>query len=484
MSDPRLADLLARIAAIQAADDPGPAPSNPDNWPNMGVAKIYTQPAPTKVGPLAIMPVAPYYNDVVETYLAAVNKSFLYSGLIKNEGPYLVLPYRTSPTNFWLVSEIGDKVTIEVSADKADNPGVRAQVTGKTVRIPATSPSIIPIQLGLGRNWIEVRQGDRIFRYMVYATRLAGIAYTVAKAIYDTSYRQWQEVRSDLLAPISSRLLEHTLPFANLIPAIRALRIMGVRGSTLARLLHSATDFGVRTLLDSMVANTSNLQDIPMYPDEIDPADDPSYLLEQRFAKDAFVWIPHRGVVRREALVKLAVNVPEMYPLVSAAVREVVVDVPHLPEEIHQFEHPDFDFVVSDLLARGCYEILVSTIADIDVSLIVCGVMFIEHQVVDRCARLGRRFFDCVDFDDPLIGFDWEDDFDPMSDAWADFPLTEGHADPLACLGIQAAGIPEESNCCWLWGPPMTALNAQLTEPTAVTDASVEWLIHYLPPDP
>jgi hypothetical protein len=476
--DPRTRDLAARI--IDIINDEGEAltPGNPDNWPGMNVAKIYTAPSFGDLGGLSIRPIEHYYGETLTRYLAAVNKSYLYSGLFSNEGPYAVCPYSTSPTKFWLSAEEGERVTIEVFAGKHQNPGVQAQVVGKTVIIPMTKLSLIAIQLGLGENWIEITQGTSIFRYLVFATRLAGIATTISKVIYDSSGRQLEELRSDLLAPISSRLLEHTLPYADLIPSARVLKVMGVRGSTLARLLHPASEFGLRTLLDAIVGNTSNIQDVPTYPDEVDPADDPSYLREQRFAKDAFAWLPNRDVIRREALVRLAVNMPEVFPLVDVNVREVVIDSPHMPEEVHQFEHFDFS---EDLIEQDP-DLLLGVSALRSSELAMCVVMFLEHQEVARCSGLGRRFFDCGEFD-AGVDLDWEDDFDPMSDGWVGFPLTEGHRDPRACIGIQPVAIPEESNCCWLWGLPMTALNAQLTEPDAVTDPSIEWLIHFFPPD-
>lgn len=443
-----------------------------NNWPNLTVQKILVQPAVGSDPILRLELAAVAYQSTADAYMNLVRKSDLYAGL--GSTGYNVTPYRDSGTMFRLTAEIGEPVEIELTTAKVLRAGVPTTLT-KTVFIPANVVSTLEIQLGLGENFLRLKQGARTASFKVHALRLASLAYTVASKIHDQFVNPVEELHDDLLAPVSAKLVEHTLPFTDLIPPARVLRILGVRKATQALFLHASTERGVSLMLSGILGSTPVIREVPREPDVVDVGDGGDYLIDQVWATEVGVWLPASDVVRREALIRLAATLFDV-ELVSARQREVVLRMLGSNiEQIHGFENPDFSRLSLDDVLLDSYAGSVAAEATNVRAVTTCRVRFTDDVVLPmRCWPV--RAFDCGIPLDAGAAFDSDEPFNIGSVGWQPINLTADHWDDTAFVGPVAEALhpddPALPACAWQGGRPMTSIIAATTEHT-ITDSVI-----------
>lgn len=452
-------DFLRSVTSSEIDDN--------DGWPTL--PHINKKPIPATdlpfSGVLRLQPLHKYYQTTVD--LMQMRKSLIYGGLSSGQSQYNVLPYQSKPHGFRLEAKPGVPVRIKVFRDKNSGSDIIFDV------IPERASTVVEISLGLGNVWIEVRQEELLYLYTVFVSRIQSLHQGIGKALYDTAHNRSRTLLSDVQNRFGSRLVEHHLPFADLIASAKTLRTMAVRGSARTAFSHSGSELAVRDMISALTSNTAFLREATNDLYDSQNLYSSGFLHSrgmQKFGWMAYIWSP--SVNARDAFNQLTHGVSQYNPL-SLDRLNTILSPSGEGQVQHEFLVGD-DYVerrTSDLDFRMYSESVRTSRA------FFIGATYNGPITPTVCSRLSRHFQDCPSDNLDQEDLDFEEDFDPASDGWLDFDLTRNHdpyraSEPQKVHAINAP-VPKPP----LYGWPSRPMLSQECDFDFIEDDSIEHLI-------
>ena len=408
-------------------------------------------------------------------------------GYVRESNFYLpranLIPYYYNPTPFILEADAGRTFSIAVRV----RDGWHRNISSETNLITTGATTLVYLRLGLGYNEVEITEvggdNDRFFATWNTAT-YATLLYALAKDLYDNVTIDLDGQRSRILANFGSAMVEHLLPYQDMLVDVHVWRVLSARMGLRTSTNQSGRERGVLDWLTALTTTT------PILAQTVNDFDTFEYQLPRVYAPehfggfDAHIWLPNPCVTEWRTFIRYLNAIPSVYDLVSVSEREVVLDY-NGRRERHEFPLPVESACSLSQLIRdlGCLDAIAATVmSSITTRFLICLSGYPVDFDVEPCTLLGLRRLDCGRRLDEGERFDTYDDFDPLGDGWEGYTLS-GRLDglPDRCMDslIQRVSTPEMHNpCCYgLYGSAVTFLGAQLLE----ADTPPEPLMwHYL----
>jgi len=420
-------------------------------------------------------PVEQYWWAEYETLLSYLRSSHLYLPRSR------VIPYRHAATPFLLeTSAAGLYVDITMRVKDHWNG-----VVSNTVTVITTSTSmLVYLNLGLGSNEVTIDIGstDETFFNRWFTATYATLYGALAKQLHDhvTSGIAAQEQR--MLSHFSSVLVEHLLPWQDMLVDVHSWRALSVRLGLRSITNQSGRDRGVKTWLASLTSQTPIISPMSNPDSELDYYLQRVYRAESFGGSEAHIWLPNPCITEWLTFGKYidAIHDHSLQNFTERTINDTVGNL---------VERNDFPFPVSNRCSLSqlledltCMDsISVSVTSDIITRMCICFPGYPLDFVVDPCRLLGLRRLDCGGTLDEGEHFDTNDDFDPLGDGWEGHSLS-GRLDglPHHCYDtmIRYPDVPEKEECCYgIYGSACTFLGAQLLEEDTPPEFLVWWYL-------
>lgn len=448
-----------------------------DRWPNL-LPKTYTQQDIPPVGlVLSIKPVETYYQKAYDTYIAAMRKTLMAAGLRPGVlGSYYIEPYRPAGTDFELRATPGVPVSVTIVAGLT--PEVSAQSTTVTI-MPDTWRMVVRLVVPMGDVFVFAVQGDQRASFYGAFTKLGSVISAAAQAAYDQVGSQAERLVSEVLSPMSSRLVEGSIPLAKLVPDVDTMQVVGTRSLVTAMIALPGTQEGVEYAASGLTANTAHYELTTV---------DYDHLVGEGYDRYADIALGHRinvwcfwsDVVRSWALTRLCVSVPGVLELKAANDRLVQVRQPEGPLSLHHFQTPGAGWSYRAEISAADFWMASSYVYALSYGSMKVGANAVHFDAgveVDRCGAMGARYFDCdVDLDSDA-DLDYEEDTDPASLGRVGESLLQT-PDVRAYVGPpKPVKHPNDSVFDWFFGFPAMLLTASTVEPPAVEGVELaDWI--------
>lgn len=191
--------------------------------------------------------------------------------------------------------------------------------------VPGSVRSLVNIKLAKGINYVSVENTtDGKAEYMIGASTIGLIHEAIAIDIFDRLVDPLNEHEADISNPLSSRLLEWLLPFADILPDVRTPRLVATRVLLRCLLHETSSERGVRDFLAAFGYNN------PLFIKQssssvLEPVTHPIFKRAQDFGGyDVHVWLPNVCENNRSVFVSMVNNIRELYSLKALSEEEIV----------------------------------------------------------------------------------------------------------------------------------------------------------------
>jgi hypothetical protein len=337
---------------------------------------------------LKLEPVNRLHSDVFDSLYGNIAPGNMYL-----TAPYVV-PFSYYKTAFYLtVDTPGSAVRIQVSHRKWQ--GGDQKVNTYSV-VPPIEETQIELYLGEGINDIFISSDvDGETQIRVASSHIATLLDAEAQELFNYTTVIIDETEIAILSPLSVKMVEHLLPFQDLLPDVQTYRSLCARLGVRSLFNEPGSERGVKDFTTALVANTPIIIKELNHAPEFEPLVYPLFTsLEQFGGWDFHVWLPNFCVARWLAFIRLANNVRDVYELLSVSELTVILNVGGFPER-HQFSH-DFSADECSLssLVADCFDIRCSMVCDVLTQIKICIHYPFDLQV-EQCMALGAGFFDC-----------------------------------------------------------------------------------------
>ena len=364
------------------------------------------------------------------------------------------LPYSFNTTAFELQAVTpNEPVTIVVA--RRGIPGEPTE-TQQYVIIPSQVKTIVNLRLGKGINIITAldnfRRSDTI---IVAATTYASVLCTYAREIYNFSQVRIREQETAIFSPVSTRLAEPLLAFADLLPDVKSQQTLATKLAVRSLVSSPGKEIGVSSMLSALTLSTPIFVAERPHDELFEPSVFPMFNAQEAFAGvDAHVWFANECVRKWLAFIHY-INSVNKFKVISITENEVIYEDPN----------GDVQRVVFDFTRNECSltNLALQSICFQDVDVLVS---IFSTQVIAICAATYPMDMRPVP-DFPMHPIGDEDTLDPGFDGYVDFSATE-HWDGGVTLDSQGAIPSVESglDSC-VYG------NGYLTEPLLLSSDSV-----------
>lgn len=427
-----------------------------------------------------IYPLADYWDAEYRALLGYVPNSSFY---LKSSG---LLPYRYKKTAFILNAAVGIKINVTVRA-KSHDTSTRSNAYSF---VASSTQQIIHIQLGLGQNevladaWRRVGPGlddwvptGESFYGVFNTARLATLLSSLGKQLYDNVTLDLTNTRNQILSPFGSKLVEHLIPYQDLLVDVRSLRILSTRMALRASTATPGSQLGVTDWLTALTTNTPIFNPLTNSFTEYDYSQPLVHQNEHFGGQEAHIWLPNPCVTQWATFVRYVNAIDTVYTMTDLS-EYVYRGTYNGAQEQHEFPAPvGFECSLTQmLLDLGCLDSMTLLINSAIVTrFLVCVPGYPLDFDVEPCSLLGLRRLDCGNFFDVGERADTYDEFDPLGDGWEGHTLSTRYdsSDPGGvCVDtmIRYVDLPEKSKCCYTWGAATTFLGANWTEVSAPND--------------
>lgn len=322
--------------------------------------------------------------------------------------PYTV-PFSYNGNHFVVEVDVpGTPVQIQIVNTKWSGGGDTPTVQ---IYIPAQDKNIITLYLGEGLNDIYATSAIGDISVRVAATHIATLLDAQAQELYTNSTLIIDETDNSLFSALSTRMVEHLLPFQSILPDVQTYRMLCAKLGIRATINDGGTDRGVRDLATALSVNTpifikerNEIGTIAALP-EFNPMVNPLFNAKEDFSGwDVHVWLPNICMASWLAFIRLANNVRDVYELLSVSELTVTLNFNGYPER-HQFPQ---NFLADECslsyLVTQCFDnIRCYGACDVLTSIMIC-IHYPFDLRVEHCGALGAGFLDCYYLDESMVG--------------------------------------------------------------------------------
>lgn len=314
-----------------------------------------------------------------------------------------------------------------------------------TILRPSSEMSTIYIQLYQGLNRVHVKSVDGIVDMLIACTNYGTWVHAIGEEIYDFSWVPYINLYNDIMNPFGSRIIEHLLPYQDMLPRVNSLRNIGARLCVKSSITEPGLPTAPETFLTGLLSNTPEVVSAL----ENERSLRPSLVYLRREAEafggyDFHVWMPNTCATLWVVATKFW-DRTSVHSFKKVSETEVVVSEGENDSQ-HRFPDPLGEgcssFDVDDCIAMHTFGWLNRTFFAIG----AFGRPFPFDTVIEPCYALGRSTFDCGLIFDNGVLFDSIDDFDPTGDGWVGFPLSR-RLDGPHCLDTCIPDMTEITEC-------------------------------------
>jgi len=352
------------------------------------------------------------------------------------------IPNYFEPVAFELeVDTLPSELTLTVVYKTSGRPAAKSQTTIH----PAESLSIVYVHLFQGLNRVHLKSVDGIVDQLILCSNNGTMLYGIGDELYDFSWVPYDNLVTDLENPFGSRMIEHMLPYQDMLPQTNSVRNIGARLCAKSSLAQPGVPSSPTDFLTGLLANTPEVVESLETERSLRPS--LFYLRREALAfggHDFHIWVPNTCVSHWMIATRFWDRTsPHSFKKVTET--EVVVSENDTDSQ-HRFPDP---------LAGGCSSLTPEECIAIHTfgwlnrtffALVFFGGPFPFDTVIEPCYALGRSTFDCGDVYDNGVLFDTIDDFDPTGDGWVGFPLSR-RLDHPSCLDTCLVDIAEITEC-------------------------------------
>jgi len=377
-----------------------------------------------------------------------------------------MLPRSSKPSEFLLATDNFVPVSVEINGLQAGtlNPKERLQ----RIQLSLFEPPTV--------NYITIRNDvDPPVRLEVVVTHMAKHIEAFARETYEYAGRTNERYTNLLASPWTSFIADYQLPFRQVFPNIRALRLMSVKMAANTLFNDNGLAGSIPDFISAFTSTTP----------AVDPITNPEVYQPDLFQTvssaddtggyDFHIWIPNVCFNRWAAFSKLVDNVKQAYEFYSTSEAKVML-APSGTEEYEQHLFNNLSPECSALesfLDLGCMDTLTAAgIMEFYGQVVICAYANPFDGVVEP-PGIGTSFLDSgTTFDLTVSGppFDSIYDIDLYSDWWVGTPLLK-RFDYGKCLDDYPTTVilPENMTCCT--GAPDTVLLTTMASEDSVTSS-------------
>lgn len=287
------------------------------------------------------------------------------------------LPYSYNKTSFE-VRAITPNAAVTVTVLRRGLAG-ETDETQQYVLIPDQQVSIVNVRLGRGVNVISaIDQFGRSDTIIVAATTYAAILCSYAREIFNYSQVIIEEQEAAIFSPVSTRLAEPLLTFADLLPDVKAQQTLATKLAIRSLVSGAGREIGVRDLLTALTLSTPIF--VQQNPDNLlfEPTTRPLYNVQEAFGGvEAHVW-PANECVRSWLAFINFLSSSDVFQVVSISENEVVFYDDNGDLRRHVFDFAADQCSLTNLVQQQlCFEavtVLVSIFSESD--LVICAASY------------------------------------------------------------------------------------------------------------
>ncbi len=245
--------------------------------------------------------------------------------------------------------------------------------------IPENEVTVMNIRLGRGVNVVTaIDSFGRSDTIIVAATTYAAVLCSYAREIFNFSQVEIEDQAAAIFSPVSTRLAEPLLSFADLLPDVKAQQTLATKLAIRSLVNNPGSHIGTQDLLTALTLSTPIFKQQNPDDELFEPAIRPLYNVQEAFAGvEAHVWPANECVRQWLAFINYINNV-SLFKVVEISENEVIFVDENGDTQRHVFDFKEDRCSLTDLVQQSiCFEsidVRVSIFSESDFT--ICAVAY------------------------------------------------------------------------------------------------------------
>ncbi len=281
------------------------------------------------------------------------------------------VPFSFNDTTFELRAVTpGDPVEIQVLRRA---PAGENDETQRYIVIPDQEVMLVSLRLGRGVNIITAADSQtRVDTVIVAATTYASVMCSYAREIFNNSQVLIDEQQTAIFSPISTRLAESLLQFADLLPDVKSQQVLATKLAVRSLIHDPGRQQGVEDMITALTLSTPIIVPQIASADAFEPAVVPLYRVQEGFAGvEAHVWPVNQCIQRWLAFIRYLASVP-VFQIIEVTENEILFLDENRVARRHVFDFAAKECSLTTLALQAiCFD-------NIDVSILIFSTTLIS----------------------------------------------------------------------------------------------------------